>query len=137
MAKPLLFLANERFDSAEHREAILTALSLVGDVFHAVTESRRQAVLQQTSQPFAFMLNQPSNFNHEEMEDLFGRSFIEEMVRGAETVKKLLSISATEPAGLNTGHVGGNKRSLEQQYHGGGRDSSFARDGGPGRPESA
>ena len=82
--KPLLFLENEKLVDDDHLAAIATALALVGDAFHGVTDARRHAVLRQTSPSFAFMLSTPSNFKKDEMEDFFGRSFIKEMVKSAD-----------------------------------------------------
>jgi hypothetical protein len=53
------------------------------------------------------MLNNSSNFNPDEAEDLFGRSFVKEMVKSADTVKKLASLGQPD-------RVGGCNRSTQQ-----------------------
>ena len=68
-------------------------MNLVGDAFHAVTSARLLSILRQTSPSFLFMLSNSANFAYSEIGDLFGRSFIKEMVRSADTVRKLSSIS--------------------------------------------
>lgn len=49
-------------------------------------------MLRQTSPSFTFILGNKSNFKQDEMEDLFGRSFVKEMVKSADTVKKLANM---------------------------------------------
>ncbi|KAI9557166.1 hypothetical protein GHT06_016973 [Daphnia sinensis] len=113
--RTLLFLANEKLADVANHEAISTAISLVCDAFHSVTEERHQTVLRQTSPSFTFMLGNKSNFTQDEMEDLFGRSFVKEMVKSADTVKKLANMA-------RSGHpdrTGGNNSSMEQHYNGG------------------
>ena len=119
--KPLLFLSNEKLVDDDHRAAVATALALVADAFHGVTDARRHAVLRQTGPSFAFMLSTPPNFKKDEMEDLFGRSFIKEMVKSADTVKNLAKIGQS---GNPAGRGGAKKRSLEQQYGAGPSGSS-------------
>ena len=60
------------------------------------------------------MLNNSANFAHSEMGDLFGRSFIKEMVRSADTVRKLSSIGEPDRPAKTSSHVRGNHRSSEQ-----------------------
>lgn len=72
-------------------------------------------MLRQTSPSFTFILGNKSNFKQDEMEDLFGRSFVKEMVKSADTVKKLANMGWS---GL-LDHAGGINRSVEKHYHGG------------------
>lgn len=53
------------------------------------------------------MLSNDSNFNPDEAEDLFGKSFVKEMVRSSDTVKKMVSLGQPDRAG-------GSNRSTEQ-----------------------
>jgi hypothetical protein len=54
------------------------------------------------------MLGNPFNFNEDETEDLFGKSFVNEMVKSPDTVNKLASWGQPD-------HDGGSNRLTEQQ----------------------
>lgn len=64
------------------------------------------------------MLGNTSNFNEDEAEDLFGKSFVKEMVKSADTVKKLASLGQPN-------RDGGSNRSTEQHGHGGTFSSGY------------
>jgi hypothetical protein len=57
------------------------------------------------------MLGNPFNFNEDETEDLFGKSFVNEMVKSPDTVNKLASWGQPD-------HDGGSNRLTEQHGHG-------------------
>lgn len=108
--KLFLFLANEKLSNGAHDEAISTSISLECDAFHSVTEARHQTVLRQTSPSFTFMLEKKSNFKQDETDDLFCSSFVKEMLKSADGVKKLSDM-------VRSGHpdrVGRNNFSVEQ-----------------------
>ena len=85
------------------------------------------------------MLNNSANFAHSEMGDLFGRSFIKEMVRSTDTVRKLSSISEPDRPAKTSSHVRGKHRSSEQprslehpHFRGNGQSFAPAEAGGYG-----
>jgi hypothetical protein len=92
IARPLLFLwENKQADSAS-REAVRTALNLWGGLFNDVTDRRRANILKQTSPSFTTLLSEPDKFDEEESTSLFGSHFIQEMVKAANDEAALNSI---------------------------------------------
>lgn len=58
-----------------------SAISLWGAAFHDITKHRRKMVLQVTGPVFVKLLSQENSFSQQEYRDLFGRSFLNAIVR--------------------------------------------------------
>lgn len=111
VARPLLFLYSEELEDIQH-DAVKDALSLWGNVFYELTQYRRRNILKQTNPSFKYLINRPENFAPSEFKDLFGRSFIKNMVKYSKEEAELSTASRIDG---NNFH----KNSRGQQHHGG------------------
>ena len=128
VAKPLLFLSNEKVENDSHHQAVKDALELLGDSFHKITHQRRHNILRQTSPSFVYLLNNPDNFDLDQSSQLFGVSFIRSMVKSADTQAKLGNLSREGQPNRN----GGKSNSKESRFKGrrgdqNGKDSTGGR----------
>lgn len=142
VARPLLFLLKEKSPIPSSHEAVIDTLFMLGESFHEVTKQRRRNILRQTSPSFLYLLDNPDNFNIEESNLLFGRYFIQAMVKESETQAKLGTFSRSDGVPYRSGghsyRDGGlSFRESGPSYRGGGHSrsgpsSSFDRQFQPG-----
>lgn len=117
IARPLLFLwenitKEENIFDQPLVEAIETALRLWGVKFHSATASRRENLLKVSDPKFVSLLSEPSRFKPKQCASLFGRQFIDQMVKEAANDEKLRNIgrknsSAPYSNQRNAGHSSG------------------------------
>jgi hypothetical protein len=65
IARPLLFLWENKQTDLTSRVTVHTALNLWGGLFNNVTDRRRSNLLKQTSSSFTTLLSEPDKFDEE------------------------------------------------------------------------